>query len=370
MVLQIAEQAVAGEAAVGRPVAPAASSRVAAPVDVALGQRGGDVVDRTEVGVVTGDLAGQRRVQRMVEVVGPLRVHAETVALPRGHDARVVEVALGDGEQGAAELGGQRGHLAGQLGQQVHSRGVDDGVDSVEPQPVAVVVAQPHLGVVEDEAPHLVRPGVVVVDSGSPRRVVLVGEVGPELRKVVARGSEVVVDDVHDDAETAGVARVDQPLEAVRPAVRLLDGEDGDPVVAPAAVTREGVDRQQLDQVDAQVDEVVEAIDDAVEGALGAERADVQLVDDAAVQRHSSPLRIGPREGAVVDDTTRSVHSAGLPRRARVGHRVAAIEDEGVVAAGGEAGQGHVPPRARPLAHRVPLAAGLDLDRLCRWCPH
>ena len=37
----------------------------------------------------------------------------------------------------------------------------------------------------------------------------------------------------------------------------------------------------QLDDVDAEVDEVVEPLDRRVERALGGERADVQLVDDA-----------------------------------------------------------------------------------------
>jgi hypothetical protein len=43
------------------------------------------------------------------------------------------------------------------------------------------------------------------------------GEVRPELRQVVAGRPEVVVDDVHDDADALGVRGVDEALEPVGP---------------------------------------------------------------------------------------------------------------------------------------------------------
>jgi hypothetical protein len=61
-------------------------------------------------------------------------------------------------------------------------------------------------------------------------------------------------------------------LKPVRPAVRVVHGVPRDAVVAPAPLAGEGVARQQLDGADAELDEVVEALDRRVEGALGRER--------------------------------------------------------------------------------------------------
>ena len=56
-----------------------------------------------EVLVVAIALARERGVQRVVEVVAPLGVDAVATKLPGTHDARVVEVALGDEHEFAAE---------------------------------------------------------------------------------------------------------------------------------------------------------------------------------------------------------------------------------------------------------------------------
>ena len=148
-----------------------------------------------------------------------------------------------------------------------------------------------------------------------------------------------------------------------------MHGVERDAVVPPAATAREGVDRQQLDQVDPELDEVVKAFDHAVEGALGTERPDVQLVDHAAVQRQPAPTLVGPGEGAVVDHPARPVDAGRLPERARVRQRVAAVEHERIVLAGGRAGRG-APPAAGSLLKGLALAAGLDLHARRQWGPH
>ena len=221
VVLQVAQQPLAGQPAVRGTVPASATARVPAPVHPSGRERCRDVVELAEILVVAGGLAGEGSVQRVVEVVGPLRVHAQPVGLARADHARVVEVTLGDREQRPAELGGQGADLLGDLRQDVEGGGVDDRVDGVEAKAVAVVVPQPHQRVVDHEPAHLVRARVVVVDRRTPRRLVLVGEVRAVPRQVVARGSEVVVDDVHDHAESAGVAGVDQPLQPLGTAVRL-----------------------------------------------------------------------------------------------------------------------------------------------------
>ena len=84
------------------------------------------------------------------------------------------------------------------------------------------------------KAPHLVAAGPVDVQARSPGRRVAVGEVRTELAEVVPRRTEVVVDDVEDDADAPGVAGVDQALEPVGPAVGVVRRAQVDAVVAPA----------------------------------------------------------------------------------------------------------------------------------------
>ena len=94
--------------------------------------------------------------------------------------------------------------------------------------------------------------------------------------------------------------RVDEALQRLRAAVRLVHRVEVDAVVAPAPAPVERGDRHQLDDVDAEVDEVVEPLGGGVQRALRRERADVQLVEeraeDAAARASRRPAR---RTGAV-----------------------------------------------------------------------
>ena len=64
------------------------------------------------------------------------------------------------------------------------------------------------------------------------------------------------------------MAGVDQPLQAIRAAVGVPRGEEVDAVVAPAEPAGEVGHRHQLDVGDAQPLEVVEPVDDRLEGPL------------------------------------------------------------------------------------------------------
>src|SRR5690606_40295417 len=84
------------------------------------------------------------------------------------------------------------------------------GVDGVQAQAIDVVVAQPELRVVADEASHFVAACVVVIERLAPRRMVAISEVRTELAQVVSARSEVVVDDVQKDRHAAAMAGVDE----------------------------------------------------------------------------------------------------------------------------------------------------------------
>ena len=58
--------------------------------------------------------------------------------------------------------------------------------------------------------------------------------------------------------------------------------------------TRKARHRHQLHGGDAQVAQVVEALDQRLEGALAGGGADVQLVDDQLVEAETAERRVGP----------------------------------------------------------------------------
>ena len=90
--------------------------------------------------------------------------------------------------EGATEGSRKNFDLGRELLKKVNRGAVDEGVDGVEAQAVDVIVAQPHEGVVAEEAADLVAAGVLEVDGVAPRREVIGGEVGAELAGVVADG--------------------------------------------------------------------------------------------------------------------------------------------------------------------------------------
>jgi hypothetical protein len=136
----------------------------------------------------------------------------------------------------------------------------------------------------------------------------------------------VVVDHVEQDPEAAGVAGVDQPAQAVGPAVGVVRRPQVHAVVAPAAPPRELGHRHELDGVDSQVDQVVEAADGAVERALGRERPDVDLVQHRMGQVEAPPFVVAPGEGVRVDDPGQPVHTVGLVAGAGIGAHRSAVQ--------------------------------------------
>jgi hypothetical protein len=246
----------------------------------------------------------------------------------------------------------------------VGRRGVDQSVHRIEPQAVDMVIAEPQLRVVEDVAAHL---GFVEVDGRAPGVGALGVQVRAVLGQVVAARSEVVVDDVLDDAESARVAGVDEALVGGRAAVGLLHRVPEHAVVAPVVGAVEAVDRQHLDEVDAEVDEVVEALDRRVERSLRGEGADVQLVDGAARELPAGPAGVGPGEGSRVVDGAHTVHPVGLPARTRVGQHGAAVDRVAVAFAVTRLAVGR--PVASRRLERHDLAVDVQFDGRSRRCP-
>src|SRR5206468_12245557 len=128
-----------------RAVFALAERRVLADVEVAGGEDMREVADFAEARVVTVLLAGEEDVQRVVEVVAPLRVEAEAEARGGGDDARVVEIALRDRPDAAAETLGAFAHGGREVLQERLGGVIDDGVHGVDAQRTdAHLPAPPH----------------------------------------------------------------------------------------------------------------------------------------------------------------------------------------------------------------------------------
>ena len=249
---------------------------------------------------------------------------------------------------------------------------VADPAGGVPAEPVAVPELQPHERIVTDVLPHLT--ATVVRPRVAPRRLAtpVVVEIDPaflgtsgrapavELPEVEVVGAEVVVDDVEDDGDATTVGGIDEPAEPVRTPVRLLDREDEGGVVAPRDVAGELVGRHHLDDVDAQVGQVVELADDGLEVAapaarrVEAEAPHVELVDDHLVPGRRGVADAAPRIAGIDDDPVadRAGQRAGvgvvLPERRR---QRGVGDDEFVLIA--RRGAGHVGgPGAMALARQ------------------
>src|SRR4051812_49020205 len=217
----------------------------------------------------------------MMEIVGPYSVESIPVFFRRKHDPPLVPLILGDHQSGTWK----RVQIVGDLAQQMHRRLVDDGVSRIEAQSVDVVLVRPVERVVAHESANGPAVRSVVVDPVAPRRLVSIGEKlsAGDCRQVVASRTEVIVDDIEDDAEVAGMCGVDESLERLWSAVRCRWSVEQYAVVPPVARAGEAGDRHDLDCGDAQGGEGIELSDRRIEGAFGGKGPDVQLIDDEII---------------------------------------------------------------------------------------
>jgi len=228
---------------------------------------------------------------------------------------------------------------------------VDESVNRVEAQCVDVEVREPPQGVVDDEVAHAITMWLVEIDGPSPGRIMCAREVRAELRQVVPVGPHMVVDDIEAHADALRVRRIDESLQGLRAAVRLVDRVERDPVVAPAPVSGKGGDGHQLEHLYSTPRQVSQPVPgDRVEGALRGERSDVNFVRDGAAGVSPLPMAIRPVEVRRIKRAGEGVDAVRLPRAARVGHGGIAVDLEGVVGTVGE--RGARPPAVIFLEHR------------------
>src|SRR5262249_58573511 len=115
VILQAAHEGMPAEARGRAAVTAPAVLGPATVVHKSARQRRRQIAEGLEVGVVPHLLARERDVQRVVEILVPLRVEAEAPDRRVLHDARVVQIALRDQAEPPPEMRLERAHLGGQL---------------------------------------------------------------------------------------------------------------------------------------------------------------------------------------------------------------------------------------------------------------
>ncbi len=199
----------------------------------------GQVLGAAKILVIAVALAGQQRVNAVVEVVVPDAVQSVAALLARADQPDVVLVGLGRDVDQPLGPGGFALHGRRDLGQDMARAEVINGLDRVEPQAVDVKIPHPHPRVVDDELPHGVTLLPVVIDGPAPGRPIAVGEIGPEVARVIPLGAQVVVNHVQDHGQSAAMGGVDQALQRPGPAIAVLHGIRKDGVVTPVALRPE-----------------------------------------------------------------------------------------------------------------------------------
>src|SRR3954451_967036 len=309
----------------------------------------------------------------MPEVVVPLGIQPVATTGDVADETRVIEVALGDHTDGPAEPKRVGVERRPELLEDVDRRPIEDLVDGVEPECVDVVRLDPVARVVDHEPAHLDGARTVEVERLPPGCPVPLAEVRAIPGEIVAIGAEVVVDDVEDDRQTAPVAGVDEVLQPVGAAERVMRREQVDAVVAPTTIARELHDRQELDVGDPERHEVIEPLDRGIERATLRERPDVELVENRVGERARLERLVVPGERVVVDESGQPVHAVRLRCRAGVRKRSLSVEQEAVVGARPRLGDDERPPVAARARHRATILAGSaegELDARGSRRPH
>src|SRR4051794_2823264 len=110
-------------------------------------------------------LTDQLDLERVAEVVDPLRVETVSVQISREDHFGIVEIALSDEECLPPQLGRTTVDRVGQLGEEWLSLGIEDLVDGIKAEAVDTALLQPHQRAVVEEGAHLVAVLAVEIEG-------------------------------------------------------------------------------------------------------------------------------------------------------------------------------------------------------------
>src|SRR5258708_14746730 len=89
-------------------------------------------------------------------------------------------------------------NLLGQFFEKRNGRMVENRMHRVEPERIDVAINDPVKCILNKIIAHLVAPRTIEIKRRSPRRLVSVGEVRPELGKIISLRAGMIVNDVQN----------------------------------------------------------------------------------------------------------------------------------------------------------------------------
>ena len=300
--------------------------------------------------------------QSMVHIVIPLRAEMLNPALGSRKAAGLVSIIFQ--HQMNFSILDTAPHGVANLINDVRNIIVKYCVDRIETQSVQMELFEPIERVVDKEIAHYTASRPSKIKGGAPRRMVPLGkEIWRNRRQIIPLRAKMIVDDIEQDRETAGVTSLDERLQILRPPVTRRRGVRKDPVIAPVATAGKLGDRHQLDRGDPEPAKVIEMPCSSGEIAGFGKCAEVQLVKNNLFPSPATPAEIIPIISPRIDHLARTMHSLRLIARSGIGNAFS-VDEIAIPRAGtGKRGRQREPAFALSIHRRRALARSFELQR-------
>src|SRR5215203_4593406 len=186
----------------------------------------------------------------------------------------------------------------------------------IEAKAIDVKLAPPVGCVLGEELAH---GGFFEVQAVSPWRLVIRIEITLMIdTKIIAVRSQMVVNHIQNDTETARVRRVHQRTQIVWLSIGASRRIQSDAVVTPVPFSGKVGHRHDFDGVRAQTYHVIELRNGTAERACRSKRADVQFVDDQLGVGRRRKVDVAPGKRAGINYHRGTVHTLWLITRGRI----------------------------------------------------
>src|SRR5712692_3444604 len=176
--------------------------------------------------------------QRVMKIIAPLCVEPPSSRADIGDDPAVVEITLGNDQDGPPQRSGLGVHSLTQFLQYMRRAGVTDAMDRIQAQGIDMILGDPVQGIIDEIAAYLGAAFTIEVHSLTPRSLVAISEIGTVLCKVVSLRPQMVVDHIQHHGQSFFVTGIDQRLQALRATVRQVRSVEVSPVIAPISLPR------------------------------------------------------------------------------------------------------------------------------------
>src|SRR5215510_6325412 len=149
--------------------------------------------------------------QGMVEIIVPLSIVAVHSTIRALQMPSLVAIVFQD--QVDFAIGNAMADRLGDFADYIRLALVEYRVNSIQPQPIEMVLNQPIEGVIDEKIAYRPAAGSSEIDCSAPRGLMPVSEEDRgNCRQVIPLGPEMVVDHIEKYREAARVARLDEPL--------------------------------------------------------------------------------------------------------------------------------------------------------------